>query len=87
MAACMQVVKILKGKYPPVPTRYTSHMRSLVDSMLKQNPKVRSAARMRPFPSCARPPCQHGRVANLSKQRGPGQPCAKQATLTSLTGA
>lgn len=35
-----QVVKILNGKYPPVPTRYTSNLRNLVDSMLKQNPRV-----------------------------------------------
>ncbi len=28
------------GKYPPVPTRYSTPLRSLVDSMLKQNPKV-----------------------------------------------
>jgi hypothetical protein len=36
----LQVVKILKGRYPPVPTRYCSSLRGLVDSMLRQNPKV-----------------------------------------------
>lgn len=35
------VVKILRGKYPPISTRYTSNMRNLVDSMLKQNPSQR----------------------------------------------
>eukprot|EP00798_Chlamydomonas_sp_ICE-L_P008891 gene8891-3774_t len=35
------IVRILKGKYPPVPTRYSSPLRSLIDSMLKQNPKDR----------------------------------------------
>ena len=34
------VVRILRGKYPPVATRYSTQMRCLVDSMLKQNPKV-----------------------------------------------
>jgi len=37
----VQVVKILKGRYPPVPTKYSSPLRNIVDSMLKQNPKVR----------------------------------------------
>ncbi|GAX76016.1 hypothetical protein CEUSTIGMA_g3459.t1 [Chlamydomonas eustigma] len=35
------IVCILKGKYPPVPTRYSTPLRNLVDSMLKQNPKDR----------------------------------------------
>ncbi len=28
------------GKYPPVPTRYSTPLRGLIESMLKQNPKV-----------------------------------------------
>ncbi|KAG1679973.1 hypothetical protein FOA52_007037 [Chlamydomonas sp. UWO 241] len=35
------IMRILSGKYPPVPTRYPSHLRNLVDSMLKQDPKAR----------------------------------------------
>ncbi|GFR43292.1 hypothetical protein Agub_g4357, partial [Astrephomene gubernaculifera] len=38
------VVKILRGKYPPVPTRYSTHLRHLIESMLKQNPKDRPNA-------------------------------------------
>ncbi len=42
------VVKILRGKYPPVPTRYSSSLRGLIESMLKQDPKVRGVWRLRP---------------------------------------
>ncbi|KAG2435593.1 hypothetical protein HYH02_011885 [Chlamydomonas schloesseri] len=38
------VVKILRGKYPPVPTRYSTPLRGLIESMLKQNPKDRPSA-------------------------------------------
>ncbi|GLC55209.1 hypothetical protein PLESTB_000959900 [Pleodorina starrii] len=38
------VVKILRGKYPPVPTRYSSPLRALIESMLKQDPKDRPTA-------------------------------------------
>ncbi|GIM09417.1 hypothetical protein Vretimale_13280, partial [Volvox reticuliferus] len=38
------VVKILRGKYPPVPTRYSTPLRSLIESMLKQDPKDRPSA-------------------------------------------
>ena len=34
------VVKILRGRYPPVPTQYSSSLRGLVDSLLKQKPQV-----------------------------------------------
>ncbi|KAG2502134.1 hypothetical protein HYH03_000622 [Edaphochlamys debaryana] len=35
------VVKILRGKYPPVPTRYSTPLRDLIASMLQQNPRDR----------------------------------------------
>ncbi|KAK9815766.1 hypothetical protein WJX72_009157 [[Myrmecia] bisecta] len=35
------VVKILRGKYPPLAERYSVQLRSLVDSMLRQKPKDR----------------------------------------------
>ncbi|EFJ53307.1 NimA-related protein kinase 3 [Volvox carteri f. nagariensis] len=38
------VVKILRGKYPPVPTRYSTPLRALIESMLKQDPKDRPSA-------------------------------------------
>ncbi|KXZ45774.1 hypothetical protein GPECTOR_50g567 [Gonium pectorale] len=38
------VVKILRGKYPPVPSRYSSNLKGLIESMLKQNPKDRPGA-------------------------------------------
>lgn len=34
------VVKILHGKYPPVPLRYSADLRRLVDCMLKKSPRV-----------------------------------------------
>ena len=34
------VVKILRGRYPPVPTQYSSSLRGLVDSLLRQKPQV-----------------------------------------------
>ena len=34
------VVKILRGRYPPVPTQYSSSLRGLVDRLLKQKPQV-----------------------------------------------
>ncbi len=37
------VVNILRGKYPPVSTRYSSQLRGLIDSMLRQDPKVSAA--------------------------------------------
>jgi NIMA (never in mitosis gene a)-related kinase len=36
------VVKILRGRYPPVASRYSAELRRLVDSLLKQNPRVNS---------------------------------------------
>lgn len=35
------VVKILRGKYPRLPSRYSPSLKLLVDRMLKQNPKDR----------------------------------------------
>lgn len=36
------VVKILKGQYPPLPARYSSNLRALVDALLQQDPRVRT---------------------------------------------
>lgn len=35
------VMKILGGKYPPVPTRYSGPLRQLVDQCLQVEPRVR----------------------------------------------
>eukprot|EP00775_Hariotina_reticulata_P007388 gene7388-7597_t len=35
------VLKILRGRYPPLPSRYSNKLRSLVDSMLQQDPRMR----------------------------------------------
>lgn len=38
------VVKILKGRYPPLPAgRYSVHLRQLVDGLLQQDPQVCTA--------------------------------------------
>ena len=34
------VLKILRGKYPPLPSRYSSNLRTLVDCMLRLKPQV-----------------------------------------------
>ena len=34
------VLKILRGKYPPLPARYSGSMKGLVDCMLKIKPQV-----------------------------------------------
>eukprot|EP00761_Pharyngomonas_kirbyi_P014472 gb/GECH01014502.1/.p1 GENE.gb/GECH01014502.1/~~gb/GECH01014502.1/.p1 ORF type:complete len:520 (+),score=163.89 gb/GECH01014502.1/:1-1560(+) len=35
------IMKILKGKYPPIPEQYSSELRELIDSMLQLNPENR----------------------------------------------
>jgi hypothetical protein len=35
------VVKILRGRYPPLPGRYSPQLRGLVDALLQQDPQVR----------------------------------------------
>jgi NIMA (never in mitosis gene a)-related kinase 1/4/5 len=52
------VVRILRGKYPPIATRYSTPLRCLVDSMLKQNPKVRSTA----------PVCQQQQLGRVRRE-------------------
>ena len=42
------VVKILRGRYPPVPTQYSSSLRGLVDNLLKQKPQVLPAGPANP---------------------------------------
>lgn len=37
---CALVLKILNGKYPPVPDRYTAEMHALVDVMLQQKARA-----------------------------------------------
>jgi serine/threonine protein kinase len=38
------VVKILRGRYPPLPGRYSPQLRGLVDALLQQDPQVTSTA-------------------------------------------
>jgi hypothetical protein len=38
------VVKILRGRYPPLPGRYSAQLRGLVDALLQQDPQVRRCA-------------------------------------------
>jgi hypothetical protein len=38
------VVKILRGRYPPLPSRYSPQLRGLVDALLQQDPQVNSTA-------------------------------------------
>ncbi len=49
------VVKILRGRYPPVPGRYSAELRRLVDSMLRQNPRVSRRGAAAGAPRCALP--------------------------------
>jgi serine/threonine protein kinase len=35
------VTKILRGRFSPIPSRYSVHLRSLIHSMLARNPKRR----------------------------------------------
>jgi len=35
------VLKILRGKYPPIPAQYSPKLRALVDAMLKRRPQLR----------------------------------------------
>ena len=40
------VLKILRGKYPPLPARYSGSMKGLVDCMLKIKPQVQHCCRV-----------------------------------------
>jgi serine/threonine protein kinase len=60
------VAKILRGRFSPIPSRYSVHLRSLIHSMLARNPNRRpSVATILKLPwmhrySCNRPmPCLH----------------------------
>lgn len=41
------VLKILRGKYPPLPARYSGSLKGLVDCMLKLKPQVRYLTKQR----------------------------------------
>jgi hypothetical protein len=65
------VVKILRGRYPPVPPRYGADLRRLVDSMLRQNPKVGRGGGCRLLPA-ANLLGRRGRPAGLAPKQRPG---------------
>lgn len=70
------VLKILRGKYPPLPSRYSANLRTLVDCMLKLKPQVRHAQPLQqlvlavPF-SATKPAHQ-----NFTTTQDPTQLCA-----------
>lgn len=47
------VVKILRGRYPPLPGRYSAQLRGLVDALLQQDPQVCSRVKeLKPVVPC-----------------------------------
>eukprot|EP00882_Tetradesmus_deserticola_P027169 GHRQ01030042.1.p1 GENE.GHRQ01030042.1~~GHRQ01030042.1.p1 ORF type:complete len:113 (-),score=18.19 GHRQ01030042.1:406-744(-) len=43
------VVKILRGRYPPLPGRYSPQLRGLVDALLQQDPQVHRRTTEAPY--------------------------------------
>ena len=68
------VVKILRGRYPPVPTQYSSSLRGLVDSLLKQKPQVLPAGPSKSTAACLKGSNQRALCTSWSAC----PPCAAQ---------